>query len=96
MRGMYKILLIAVVLSGSLYSPLCKASAATIKYTYDDNRHLVKARYDGNYVSYTFDKNNNILTRTTSGNFSWLLFLPTIVINTTSGQSSTVILQPGK
>jgi len=99
MRGMYKIVLTVLVLSGVVCSPLCKASAATVKFTYDDNRHLVKARYDGNYVSYAFDKNNNIQIRTTSGNFSWLLFLPTIVTNTTSGQistGSTVILQPEK
>lgn len=96
---MYKLFLFVLVLSAAMYSPLCKASAATVKYTYDDNRHLVKARYDGNYVSFTFDKNNNILTRTTSGNSSWLLFLPAIVTNTTSGQSSaasTVILRPEK
>ncbi len=98
-HGMYRLFLFVLVLSAAMYSPVCKASAATVKYTYDDNRHLVKARYDGNYVSYSFDKNQNILTRTTSGNFSWLLFLPAIVTNTTSGQSSAgsrVILQPEK
>lgn len=99
MHGMYKIVFTVLVLSGVICSPLYKASAATVKYTYDDNRHLVNARYDGNYVSYTFDKNNNILTRTASGNFSWLLFLPAIITNTTSGQSnagSTFILRPEK
>ncbi len=86
------VFILAALLCSAVLLFVTPARAGTVVYTYDDNAHLLKARFSKGNVVYDYDKNNNLLSRTADRQSPWLLYLPAI-INNSSNSPFTVPVQ---
>ena len=55
------------------------ARAGKVTYSYDSNNRLVQAAFSGSSIRWEYDRNDNMLFNTAAKQFSWFLFLPTII-----------------